>query len=195
MEHPQLHVTKKRTMIKDRVGCPRTSTYNLPEGPHAFGYKAPTDPESAGDIISNWVVADPSTMTKSRYMTVYQNILAVKNGCVTAKSMRQFGKDHPNIHLKEALSQQVAGAGQNHEGPFGVVSGSSECPIKDLVSAAYTSYHNEDSDYPDISQIEQDFVFPKPRPTLASSLQKEIREAARLKVSSYTYHDINVISF
>ncbi len=39
---------RKRTMIKDRVGCVRTSTYSLPTGNHTYGYKQPSDPEGAG---------------------------------------------------------------------------------------------------------------------------------------------------
>ena len=39
---------RKRTMIKNRVGCVRTSTYSLPQGNHVYGYKQPTDPEGAG---------------------------------------------------------------------------------------------------------------------------------------------------
>jgi hypothetical protein len=76
--------------------------------------------EDAGDIISNWVVANPSEMRKTKNVTVYQNILAVRNGCVTSKSMRQFGKDHPNIRLKEQLDEQIGGHNGSHEGPFGI---------------------------------------------------------------------------
>ena len=36
-------------MIKDRVACVRTTTYNLPVGPHVYGKKSPPDPECAGE--------------------------------------------------------------------------------------------------------------------------------------------------
>ena len=39
---------RKRTMIKTRVGCVRTSTYPLPNGDHVYGYKQPADSEGAG---------------------------------------------------------------------------------------------------------------------------------------------------
>lgn len=39
---------RKRTMIKPRVGCVRTSTYPLPKGDHVYGYKQPSDSEGAG---------------------------------------------------------------------------------------------------------------------------------------------------
>jgi hypothetical protein len=38
-EHPS-HIAKKRTIIKDRLGCVRTSTYTLPGDD--FTYGAPT---------------------------------------------------------------------------------------------------------------------------------------------------------
>jgi len=47
-DHPS-HVIKKRTMIKDRVGCCRTSTYNLPAEGHIFGMKSPEQLEGAGN--------------------------------------------------------------------------------------------------------------------------------------------------
>lgn len=38
IEHPS-HVVKKRTIIKDRVGCTRTSTYDLPSDDFVYGKK------------------------------------------------------------------------------------------------------------------------------------------------------------
>jgi hypothetical protein len=116
-----MHLPKRRTMVKDRVGCVRSSTYSLPtENRHVYGLKREPDLENAGDIISNWVVANPSEMRKTKNMTVYQNILAIRNGCVTSKAIRQFGKDHPNIRLKEQLDDQSGRNNGSHEGPFGI---------------------------------------------------------------------------
>lgn len=42
-------VIKRRPMVKDRVGCVRTTTRNLPEGGHVYGMKSPPDPEGAGE--------------------------------------------------------------------------------------------------------------------------------------------------
>jgi hypothetical protein len=47
-DHPS-HVVKKRTIIKDRIGCARTSTYNLPPEGYAYGHKHEVQPEPAGD--------------------------------------------------------------------------------------------------------------------------------------------------
>jgi hypothetical protein len=42
-------VAKKRTMVKDRVGCVRSTTRSLPEQSHTYGMKSPPDPEGAGE--------------------------------------------------------------------------------------------------------------------------------------------------
>ena len=47
-EHPS-HLQKKRTIIKDRVGCVRTSCYDLPTSNHIYGMKNPEGLEGAGD--------------------------------------------------------------------------------------------------------------------------------------------------
>lgn len=47
-DHPA-HLAKKRTIIKDRVGCVRSSTYNLPAEGYSYGMKYPENPEVAGD--------------------------------------------------------------------------------------------------------------------------------------------------
>lgn len=181
LHHPP-HVPKKRTMVKDRVGCPRTSTYDLPDGGFVYGKPRNDDPENAGEIISNWVVGSPSQMTKSKYMTVYQNILAIKNGHITAKSMREFGKDHPTIHLKEALTEGTSRNTANHEGPFGRVTAQMDVTMQELIQANFTTYVGDDNDYPDVSAIEDRAVFPRPRATRASLLQRELRERAMQEV-------------
>ncbi len=53
-------------------------------------------------------------------MLVYSNVLAIKKGCITAKSMRQYAIDHPNIRLKEVLPTDSTRVDANHEGPFGI---------------------------------------------------------------------------
>ena len=54
-ENPS-HIVKKSTLVKDRVGCARTSTYNLPHAnqgpndpPYTYGRKTALGPEGAGE--------------------------------------------------------------------------------------------------------------------------------------------------
>ena len=39
---------RKRTMTKNRVGCAKMSTYDLPPRDHVYGFKQPADLEGAG---------------------------------------------------------------------------------------------------------------------------------------------------
>ena len=39
---------------------------------------------------------------------------------ITARAMRQYQKDHPNIRLKEVLQTDSSRVTANHEGPFGI---------------------------------------------------------------------------
>lgn len=71
-------------------------------------------------VLSNWVTANPSSEKKSSKMVVYSNVLAVKHGCITARAMRQYSIDHPNIRLKEVLTTDTGRVDANHEGPFGI---------------------------------------------------------------------------
>lgn len=175
-EHPA-HLPKKRTMVKDRVGCVRTSTYNLPPEGHVYGHANTFSDEGAGSIISNWVTANPSLEKKTSKMIVASNVLAIKNGCITATSMRQYAIEHPNIRLKEVLSNDSTRVDANHEGPFGIKTKFSEEPIRDILQAKYTDFKNDDADYPTITSIKKVGYMPAPRTTNAE--QKKIE--ARLK--------------
>ena len=76
-------------MIKDRIGICKTSCRNLPPPDHVYGYKAKTDAEGAGALISTWVTANPSEHEGREEIIVYSNVLAIKHGCITARDMRQ----------------------------------------------------------------------------------------------------------
>jgi len=162
------HIVKKRTIIKDRVGCVRTSTYDLPANGHAYGMKYPAATEGAGTIISNWVASNPSLEKKTSKMVVYSNVLAVKHGCITARAMRQYGIDHPNIRLKEVLHTDSSRVNTNHEGPFGIKTEFADESMESLLQAKFTNFNNDDADYPQIESIKKTGFMPTPKPTIAS---------------------------
>jgi len=174
------YITKKRTIIKPRVGCVRTTTYDLPNDAFTYGKANEVMDEGAGDIISNWITANPSAAKQSQKMVVAQNILAVKKGCITAKSMRQYGLDHPNVRMKEVLIADNGNStgGANHEGPFGKKTVFADEGIGSLIQARYTNFENEDVDYPSITTIKKTGSLPKPKPTRASLSVAEAREKA-----------------
>lgn len=175
------YLTKKRTIIKDRVGCVRSSIYDLPPETFTYGAKATNpDAEGAGDIISNWVTANPSAVKQTQKMVVAQNILAVKKGAITAKAMRQYCLDHPNVRMKEVLTQDSSRPDvirPSHVGPFGRKTEYADESITSLVQGSYTNFANDDADYPTITTIKKTGHMPESNPTVASlSIQRARKE-------------------
>ena len=175
LHHP--HLIKKRTLIKDRIGCVRSSPYSLKEPEFVYGRPNVTTGEGVGEIMSSWETSDPSAGKESSKLIVYSNVLAIKKGCVTARAIRQYARDHPNIRRKEALNHNNSpGSDVRAEGPFGMKSVCAEENIKDIIEAKYTDYSAEDRDYPDTSHILVGGFMPKPRPTIASQSVAYARE-------------------
>ena len=71
-------------------------------------------------MISNWVTANPTEGKDSTRSHIHSNVLALKNGCVTAKSFRIFAKNHQNLRMKEILTVEQNRSGAKFEGPFGI---------------------------------------------------------------------------
>lgn len=64
-EHPA-HLVKKCTIVKDRVGCVKTSTYNLPPSNHTYGMKTPDNTEGCGHSkLSRNIVLSTAFLTIS----------------------------------------------------------------------------------------------------------------------------------
>jgi hypothetical protein len=64
---------KRRTMVKDRVGCVRTSTRNLPRGHFTYGMKYTPDAEGAGDGTPH--ISVPHMVLTLSYSYVYLCVL------------------------------------------------------------------------------------------------------------------------
>lgn len=164
-------VPKKRTMMKARVGCVRTTTYNLPDASHTYGAMKKADEESAGEIISNWVTTNPSSGKTSSASHVHTNILAIKNGCITAASMRKYTEEHPNIRLKEVVVSGGTSSDAMVEGPFGKSSEQTNPQdFTDIMQTKFTDYSTEDSDYPVLKGFVMHGYMPKPRDTRSSAM-------------------------
>lgn len=133
------------------------------------------DEEGAGQVISNWVASDPSVKKESESKIVYTNVLAIKNGCISAKTIRQYGKDHPNIRLKESLASDSSRVDANHEGPFGTKTKYSDDSTCDILAGKFMNTNIDDYDYPSMSHIKQSGKMPKPKPTLASKAVENAR--------------------
>jgi len=114
-------------------------------------------------------------------MVVYSNVLAVKHGCITARAMRQYGLEHPNIRLKEVLHTDSSRVNTNHEGPFGIKTTFADESMDSILQAKYTNFANDDADYPQIVSIQKTGFMPTPKPTIASQSVTLARERAAEK--------------
>ena len=129
---------KKCFMVKDRVGLSKASTYTLPDDPlHIYGMPHKVDDENCGQsknhsaynsglifnfllVLQSWVASDPSINKVTAVSYVHSNMLAIKNGCITATAMRQYIEAHPRIRLIEESGGEGKIGNSNHEGPFGI---------------------------------------------------------------------------
>mmetsp|Transcript_8174 Transcript_8174/g.12208 ORF Transcript_8174/g.12208 Transcript_8174/m.12208 type:complete len:215 (+) Transcript_8174:85-729(+) len=170
---------KRRTMVKDRVGCVKATTRNLPEGPFVYGMKSPPDPEGAGEVISNWITADPSASKASVRSHIHSNILAIKHGAVTAKAARKFAEDHTHIRMKEILNAETnTHATSAFEGPFGQKTVYADESMEALIQAKYTNFSNYDADYPSLDGLVDKSALPLPRSTRASTMVESKTKSA-----------------
>lgn len=167
---PPAHL-KKRTMIKDQIGVARATSYDLPQEGHKFGRVFEKDAEGAGEVLSNWVAAQPSKPKVSQRSFVKTNMMALREGYITSAQQRKYGQDHPDIRFKQVYGKILDKPPVPFKGPYGVPS-AEKGPgddIKKLIEVEFTSFNNDETDYPDLSGITQKGKLPAPRGTRASS--------------------------
>ncbi|KAG7392212.1 hypothetical protein PHYBOEH_006466 [Phytophthora boehmeriae] len=146
------HRPHRRTMIKSTVGTVKRSDYDLPDAKnpsHVYGYEVPRDPENAGQVISRWVHATPSVAANAGRSFIETNRQAILHGCINAGETRRFANQHPGIVVKPA-EKCKRGYVPTNDTTYGIKSQESE-DIWGLVQARYTSYRNDNADYPDLS--------------------------------------------
>lgn len=181
----QIHIEKKKTMIRDRVGMAKESTFNLPNGNFTYGRPRKSDSESAGEILSSWVTSDPSAAKRVENIIVMSNVLAVKNGCITAKTMRQYCIDHPSVRRKEMLIIDSSRGPENrYEGPFGRKTVFSEDGMGEILGAKFTNFDSDDTNYPDTSNIVKTCFMGRPKTTNAHESISRARRNAKLAAES-----------
>ena len=121
-----------------RVGTVRTSIRDLPKAEHVYGYNPPLDDEGVGEILSHWVTTKPSQHKETGKKIIPSNILALKHGCITAKSMRQYQIDHPNIRHKDSPADVSGRANNSLEGPFGIKTKFAEDSMNAIIEGSLT---------------------------------------------------------
>lgn len=165
---PPSHL-KKKTMIKDRVGSVRTTSYQLPEEKHVYGKADIKDDEGAGVVMSQWIASTPSQPKESQRSFIKTNKLALKEGCLTAKSQRAYAQEHQDIRFTQPSGRPTATRAEPpFKGPYGAVTKDQGESIRRLIEAGYTDWLEDGIDYPDLSALEQKRRLKAPKATKAS---------------------------
>ncbi|OWZ17695.1 Glucosidase 2 subunit beta, partial [Phytophthora megakarya] len=184
MVKEQNPLSLRRTMVKPTIGTVRRTTYDLPDArnpKHVYGYELPRDPENAGQVISKWVHATPSPAAMSGRSFIETNRQAVVHGCISAGQNRRFANEHPGIVVRP-ISKCRGGFVPSKDMTFGIKSKPSE-DMWGLMQSRYTSFKNDNTDYPDLSMMKTKGKLPLPRET-KSSIGRDVRNWPRIQHST-----------
>jgi hypothetical protein len=167
---------KKRTMVKPTVGKCRAPTYNLPQGDYIYGMTNAWGEEGSGDVLSSWSVSKGSKAQETTQSFPATNRQALANGCLTAKSQRQFGSAHPVMKLDpKSLLNEKPKIPLTKSHAYGIKSEQNEIPMKLIMSAP----DDTERDYPDFSGVTKRGKMPSPKGTKSSYLSaRSNKEAA-----------------
>lgn len=167
----------KRTMIKDCIGRCRATAYDLPKDVmHVFGYDQEKDKAGAGDCIGGWDQFTPSAPASSQRSFVKTNHEALKAGCITAKSQRDYQISHPDIYGAQQQPGRMPTLKNKvpFDGPYGYAAASREEKLTQVIEGEFMGKGDDEADYPDIKAVHKANKLPLPKPTLASA-GKDVR--------------------
>lgn len=169
---------KRVTMIKDLVGRVRSSSYALPDERFVYGKAVVPDTEGAGKVVQSWAQAEPSKPHESMRSFPATNLEALRNGCFTAGTQREFAKNNPVFKTNPKSSvvdrSDIMAADDLAQYTFGIRSEPNEVPIRELLRCSDPSVG--EIDYPDRSHRNLKGRLPDAKPTKSSKLfEKHIK--------------------
>ncbi len=108
---------KRVTMIKHVVGKVRTQPDPIPN--ITFGIPNKIDQEGAGNVIQSWAQSQPTLGTSSSNNMMFRhfpatNRKALQNGCLDARSQREFALKNPVMKSLTKTSSQNHNASTNN---------------------------------------------------------------------------------
>ncbi|KAL7482110.1 hypothetical protein ACHAW6_007808 [Cyclotella cf. meneghiniana] len=198
---------RRVTMIKHTVGNVKTPAYALPESDFVYGIETKFDIEGAGDVVQSWAQSEPSKPPCSMQSFPATNRQALRNGCLTSKSQREYGMKFPvmkqnpkqtnkcfvnNSYPMNSLAEkQVQPSSNDDPHSFGIQSKKNDVPMRVLLRSM-SSELKEESDYPDLSGKKRKGRLPPAKSTKSSRLVQQCREppsggevAARMSVDEF----------
>lgn len=165
---------KRVTMIKPVVGKVKCPSYALPDNDFVYGIESKLDKEGAGEVVKSWARSKSSDPPCSRQSFPATNRQALKNGCLTSKSQREYGKLFPvmkqnpkqsnkkskiseddlqkNAKIGEVITSIYQESTQPHQPPqtYGVLSKKNKVSMTELLRCIPSELDAE-TDYPDLS--------------------------------------------
>ncbi|KAL7490618.1 hypothetical protein ACHAWT_000416 [Skeletonema menzelii] len=185
---------KRATMIRPVVGKVKSAQYALPD--IVYGIESKMDKEGAGKVIESWSVAEPSPLPISMQSFPATNRQALKNGCLTSKAQREYGKQHPVMKQNPKRSNMGNQAKENAETKsssndvitsiyqrnlnqqphqvFGIQTKKNDASMDELLRCI-PSELEEETDYPDLSGKKRKGRIPPAKATKASRSVAECR--------------------
>jgi len=148
------------------------------QGKIIYGMVCPKDSEGAGSVVSQWVLPKNSSAADPVRSFIKTNRMAIQEGYITAKGLREFAQAHPELKFKHETPQKrsLKALKPPTSGPFGIKSVGESENIRDIIEGKHNKFMGEpDTDYPDISKMTGICKLPKPRATKASRLQSKTK--------------------
>lgn len=192
---------KRVTMIKPVVGKVKSPSYALPEDGFVYGIESKLDKEGAGEVVQSWAQSKSSEPPCSMQSFPATNRQALKNGCLTSKAQREYGKKFPVMKQNPKQSnsqkkstnkelQQKAKIGDvitsiyqeslAHQPPqaFGIQTKKNKVSMTELLRCIPSELDDE-TDYPDLSGKKRKGRLPPAKATKSSLVVAKCREEAK----------------
>jgi hypothetical protein len=187
---------KKWKLIKSVVGKVRTSSYQLPGDDFVYGIVNKMDNEGAGKVMQSWSQLEPSQPQASMQSFPATNRIALKNGCLDAKSQRLFGKNNPVLKKKSRWSKEGPSSlrsactiNQNCNkrnsstripelleqavSVFGMKNSKTDMQMTQLLRESSPICALDETDYPDVTKMKKKGRLPPAKQTKSSQLLKD----------------------
>lgn len=205
---------RRVTMTKHIVGRVKTSAYALPDGDFVYGIESKLDSEGAGAgeaityhlpfctiivtlltayptislVVQSWAQSEPSKPPCSMQSFPASNRQALKNGCLTSKSQREYVKNFPVMKQNPKQSNTKC-VKKNEDGTESSPNGTSDDPRSfgiqskkndvsmTILLRCIPAELKEETDYPDLSGKKRKGRLPPAKSTKSSRLVQQCRES------------------
>ncbi|KAL7527760.1 hypothetical protein ACHAWF_002300 [Thalassiosira exigua] len=190
---------KRVTMIKPVVGRVKSPAYALPDNDFVYGIESKLDKEGAGEVVQSWSQSKPSEPPCSMQSFPATNRQALKNGCITPKAQREYGKRFPvmkqnpkqsnnsrkqseedlqkKAKIGEVITSIYQESTQSRQPPqsFGIQTKKKKVGMTELLRCIPSELDDE-TDYPDLSGKKRKGRLPPAKATKSSLIVAKCRE-------------------